>query len=221
MTDPYKVLGVSRDATDEDVKKAYRNLARKYHPDNYSGSDLADLAGEKMKEINEAYDQIQKERSGKGNAGNGSTGYGSTYGGYNAGTGYTGGNSAGGNYSGGAATLGRARSLINAGRYSEAGIVLDSIAQSARNAEWNYLKGCVLLQRGWYYDAQKYFEVACYMEPGNAEYQAALASIRNSAGQYGKTYQQTQNCSACDLCTGLACADCLCECCGGDLIRCC
>ena len=75
MTDPYKVLGVSRDAADDDIKKAYRALARKYHPDNYAGSDLADLASEKMKEINEAYDTIQRERAAaKANGG-------STYGG--------------------------------------------------------------------------------------------------------------------------------------------
>ena len=66
MNDPYKVLGVSRDATDEEIKKAYRDLARKYHPDNYVNNPLADLVEEKMKEINEAYDTIQKERaSGK------------------------------------------------------------------------------------------------------------------------------------------------------------
>ncbi|HBG56338.1 MAG TPA: molecular chaperone DnaJ, partial [Ruminococcaceae bacterium] len=58
MSDPYKVLGVSPDATDAEVKAAYRKLAKKYHPDNYADSPLADLAGEKMKEINEAYDQV-------------------------------------------------------------------------------------------------------------------------------------------------------------------
>ena len=62
MTDPYKVLGVSPSATDEEVKNAYRNLARKYHPDNYINNPLADLAQEKMKDINEAYDMIQKMR---------------------------------------------------------------------------------------------------------------------------------------------------------------
>ena len=213
MTDPYKVLGVSRDAADDDIKKAYRALARKYHPDNYAGSDLADLAGEKMKEINEAYDTIQRERANKGNTG-------SSQGGYQ----YNPGGTAGSSYAGSGAsapTLNRIRILINSGRFSEAGILLDSIPAGERGAEWNYLKGCTLLQRGWYHDAQKYFEIACYMDPANAEYQAALQNMRTSAGQYGKTYTNIGGCSTCDLCQGLICADCLCECCGGDLLRCC
>lgn len=198
MNDPYKVLGVSRDATDEEIKKAYRELARKYHPDNYVNNPLADLVEEKMKDINEAYDTIQKERASGKTSSDGSSYSSSAYSDYS-----------------------KVRELINERRYSEAELILDAVGQQNRGAEWNFLKGCVLIQRGWYYDAQKYFEVACYMEPGNAEYQAALQSIRNSAGQYGKTYQQTTNCSACDMCSGLICADCLCECCGGDLLRCC
>ncbi|MEI3141727.1 MAG: DnaJ domain-containing protein [Oscillospiraceae bacterium] len=62
MRDPYQVLGVPSTATDEEVKKAYRNLAKKYHPDNYHDDPLADLAQEKMKEINEAYEEIQNQR---------------------------------------------------------------------------------------------------------------------------------------------------------------
>ena len=66
MRDPYEVLGVSPDAGDNEIKKAYRELARKYHPDNYQNNPLADLAEEKMKEINEAYDAITRVRSGGG-----------------------------------------------------------------------------------------------------------------------------------------------------------
>ena len=63
MNDPYKILGVPEDASDEEIKKAYRELARKYHPDNYHDNPLEDLAQEKMKEINAAYEQITKERA--------------------------------------------------------------------------------------------------------------------------------------------------------------
>ena len=68
MTNPYSVLGVSPSATDDEIKKAYRELARKYHPDNYHDNPLADLASEKMKEINEAYDEITRQRAGGGSA---------------------------------------------------------------------------------------------------------------------------------------------------------
>lgn len=218
MTDPYKVLGVSRDASDEDIKKAYRALARKYHPDNYAGSDLADLAEERMKEINEAYDTVVKERA----AGrSGSSGYYNPSGQNTSGGSYSGGNTSGGSTSETEA-LHRVRQLITLGRYSEAGILLNSISPNVRNAEWNYLNGCILLQRGWYFDAQKYFELACYMEPGNAEYQAALKNIKENGSQYGKAYNASRTgCSVCDICQGLICADCLCECCGSDLLRCC
>lgn len=205
MTDPYKVLGVSRDATEEEIKKAYHELARKYHPDNYMNNPLSDLVQDKMKEINEAYDTIQKQRANSSRAGQNG-----------GGADYTSSQSTGEFY--------RIRELINAGRYSEAEIILDAIAQSDRNAEWNFLKGCILIQRGWYFDAQKFLETACYMDPQNSEYKAALNNIHGSTATYGNGYRTVNNandCSACDMCSSLICADCLCECCGGDLIRCC
>lgn len=201
MNNPYKVLGIEPTATDDEVKKAYRELARKYHPDNYAGNPLADLVEEKMKEINEAYDQIQKERSGSS---------------YSSSGGYSGRSSGGTDYA-------HIRDLINNRRYSEAELILDAMTQSNRNAEWNFLKGCVLIQRGWYYDAQKYLETACYLDPNNSEYRQALNRIKNNTQTYGGGYRTTNSSgtSPCNLCTGLICADCLCECCGGDLISCC
>ena len=200
MNDPYKVLGVSRDATDEEIKKAYRALARKYHPDNYVNNPLADLVEEKMKEINEAYDAIQKERASGHTSSDGSSYSSSAYSDYS-----------------------KVRELINDRRYSEAELILDAVGQSNRGAEWNFLKGCVLIQRGWYYDAQKYLETACYLDPANDEYRSTLDRIKQSTAGYGQTYRTTRNIghSPCDLCTGLICADCICECCGGDLISCC
>lgn len=208
MTDPYKVLGVSRDASDDEIKKAYRELARKYHPDNYANSPLADLASEKMKEINTAYDEIQRLRAAAQSGEGSSSGYG--YGGRT----YT------GEY---AEDYKRVREMINSGRYADADLLLNSLPASARNAEWNFLKGCVLSQKNWFYDAQRYFETACYMDPNNQEYRNALNSIRMRAQGFGGGYQTMPggNCSACDMCNTLICADCCCECCGGDLIRCC
>lgn len=209
MNDPYKVLGVSREATDEEIKKAYRELARKYHPDNYVNNPLSDLVQEKMKEINEAYDEIQKLRAaGAGSSRN------ANYGGQSYST-------SSGDY---ASELLRVRQLVNGGRFSEADITLDSIPTGGRNAEWNFLKGCVLVQRGSYYDAMRFYEAACYMDPGNQEYRQALNAVKSRSGNYGQTYRTSQSsneCSACDMCAGLACADCCCECMGGDLIRCC
>lgn len=210
MKDPYKVLGVSRDATDEEIKKAYRELARKYHPDNYANNpDLSDIVSEKMKEVNEAYDAIQKMRA----SGNGRENSGSYSGSYD---------SSGGYYAG---ELRHARELVSGGRYSEADIVLDSIPKEARNAEWNYLKGFLLAQKGYYYDSIRLLETACYLDPNNAEYRNALNAMRNRTETFGRSGAGAPGtmggCSACDICQGLICADCLCECCGGDLIRCC
>ena len=201
MTDPYKVLGISENATDEEIKKAYRDLARKYHPDNYVNNPLSDLVEEKMKEINEAYDTIRKERAEKN---------------YKTQT-----NTTDNKYSGEYLGI---REFINMGRYTEAETMLNSVPIADRNGEWNFLKGCVLERRGWYFDAQKFFETACYIDPDNTEYKDALNKIKETANAFGGyravEYDRT-GCSMCDMCTGLMCADCCCECLGGDIIRCC
>ena len=201
MDNPYDVLGINRNATDEEIKKAYRNLAKKYHPDNYKGNPLAELAGEKMKAINEAYDEIQKERA-SGFSGNG---YSSNY----------------SNHS----NFPRIRELIYGKRFSEAEVMLDATDKNERGAEWHYLKGVVLLEKGWHFEARKHFETACGAEPDNREYRDALNYMKDKSDNFYSNSKRGNGrepgCSGCDICTGLLCADCLCECCGGDLIRCC
>ena len=186
-------------SSDDEIKKAYRALARKYHPDNYNGSDLADLAEEKMKEVNEAYDAVKKMRE-----------TGQSYSGQSS--------SSSGGYSGG---LAEARRLIAAGSYANAELILDSISVNERGAEWNYLKGCIMLRRGAYFDARRHIETACYMDPGNEEYRKALSDMDVYARRYGQGQMRTDSTGVCDVCSTLICADCLCEMCGGDLIPCC
>ena len=193
MTDPYKVLGISPDATDDQVKAAYRELARKYHPDNYGDNPLSDLAKEKMQEINEAYDAIVRMRKQGGRAGSSSR-------------------------------YADVRGMIASGRIVDAETLLDGVANGARDAEWYFLKGSVLYKKGWLEDAYSHFSTACSMDPTNAEYRAAFNQMnyQRQTGTYRTTgAPQTGGCTACDMCQGLICADCCCECMGGDLIRCC
>ena len=200
MNDPYKILGVSPTATDEEIKKAYRKLAVKYHPDNYVDNPLSDLAEEKMKEINEAYDRIQKERA------SGSSSSGSSYGG----------SSYGGSSYGGSTAFAEVRRCINENNILKAEQLLSSTPEGGRNAEWNFLMGCLYLKKGNYFDAQKYIETACYMDPSNLEYKNMRANVRAGAQGRANPYSTTGtagNCDACDICTLLMCADCLCDCC--------
>lgn len=210
MGDPYKILGVSPDASDDEIKKAYRELARKYHPDKYRDSDLADLASEKMKEVNAAYEEIKKMRENGGSQGNAKQ---------NAGGSYAGNTSSSGN-----PRYNEVRRLINSGNDVQAEKLLDEVPTGERNAEWNFLLGCIMVKRGYFVDAQRYFDIAVSMDPHNPEYRSAQEHLRTRANGYGGGYRTTQSgggCSACDVCSGLLCADCCCECCGGDLISCC
>lgn len=210
MRDPYQVLGIPSTATDEEVKKAYRNLARKYHPDNYHDNPLEDLAQERMKEINEAYETIRTQRKAAQSGGQ-------SYGGY------TGGYSQGYNAGAYGAAWQRIRLAISQGNLNLAEELLN--AQTDHNGEWNFLKGAVCYKRGWMDEARRYYETAVQMDPGNAEYQRALDMINGNGAAYrpnGYGHVSTGNCAG-DNCSSL-CAACACMNClfgGGGYYFCC
>lgn len=204
MRDPYSVLGVSPNASDEKVKKAYREMARKYHPDNYHDNPLSDLAQEKMKEINEAYAEITRMRSG----------------GSNPGASYAGPNSYSGARNTSTGIYAQIRAAIAAGNMALAEQLLNTVTD--RTAEWYFLMGSLLYRKGWMDEANKNFETAVNMEPTNAEYRQALNYMRSGgqAYRYGGAGAM-RGTDPCDCCTSMICADCCCECMGGDLISCC
>ncbi len=199
---PYEILGVSESATDDEIKEAYRKLAKKYHPDRYIDDGLKEMATEKMQQINEAYEAIKDMRAGKGQTGYGTSG------------GYGGNSTANSNFA-------EIRTMINSGMYSAAEEALDRVPADKRDAEWNFLRGCVLLRRGWYHDATKHFDTACRMDPYNQEYRQARLKMESMNTQSSSADMAVCNSTGCDCCCNLLCLDSCCECCGGDLISCC
>lgn len=199
---PYEVLGVSESATDKEIRAAYLELVKKYHPDRYTDSPLHDLADEKMKEINEAYELIQKQRkSSSGSAGGAYGSYGS-YGNYGSYAQSSSGNS----------TLQQVRLAINRGNITAAERMLSTIAE--HDAEWNFLMGIVASRRGWMDEAKRYFETAVSMEPNNPEYRTALDSMNRTGyrpsgfGSFGTANFDSTTCLR--FCTTLVCVNALC-----------
>ncbi len=211
MKDPYEILGVSHDASLDQVKESYRALAKKYHPDNYADSPLRDLAEEKMSEVNSAYDTVISDIKRRGQ--NRSDNYQQNY----QYTGQTQGNTG---------WLSDVRRMFATGQVSQAEELLEGIPLQRRDAEWYFLRGMAYYRRGWYDDALNHFNTACNLNPTNLEYrQAYMQASRYSNANYGNIYRQSNrqaaNCDFCDICSSLICADCCCECLGGDLIPCC
>lgn len=198
MRNPYEVLGVSQGASEDEIKRAYRDLARKYHPDQYSNNPLSDLAQEKMKEINEAYDAIIKNKGAVASSS-------STYQQSND-----------WQQSSSSNIYMQIRRLLEMGNIMEANQLLENI--TSRDAEWYFLKGAFFIKKGWYEQAANYFHRAVDMNPHNPEYRAALNNMRSqntSYREYGNGMGYGRGMSACDCCTTLICADCLCSCLGG------
>ena len=192
MRDPYQVLGVPSTATDDEVKKAYRDLARKYHPDNYHDNPLADLAQEQHEGDQRGLRDDPEPAQGRAAAAADTVAR-RDYGGYNPGynTGYS---SAA--YGAGTARLQRVRMAISQGNLNLAEELLN--AQSDHDAEWNFLKGVICTRRGWLDEARRYYQTAVQMEPDNAEYQRALDMSEGRQNAYRPNGYGSVTTGSCD-----------------------
>lgn len=205
MQSPYEVLGVRENSNDEEIKIAYKQLAKKYHPDKYLDNPLSDLAEEKFKTINIAYDQLMKSGRNTSNSRQKNQQYGgsSSY-------------SSNSNFE-----FSTIRQYIQTRKFIEADRLLNE--STNRNAEWYFLKGINSMNLGQFQNGYDCLGRAVQLDPTNLEYRQAYDQIKNKSTGYrnmsnSKGYNQL---NVCNLCVNLICADCLCECLGGNLIGCC
>ena len=208
MKDPYEVLGVRKNASMDEIKEAYKELIKKYHPDKYQNNPLADLAQEKLKEINEAYDYLCKNAGGSGYTNAGSSGSYSSAG--NSGS-YS---QSSGNQS---SQYNAVRSYIDVGNLDSAATILRNCQE--RDAEWYFLSGMIAYRRGWYDEARNMVQQASNMDPMNLEYRRNLAAMQGggfnrnpySYGRGGATQGDVSD-AFCKALQAYICLDCLCDC---------
>ena len=210
MTNPYEVLGVKEGTSKEDIKKAYRDLAKKYHPDQYENNPLKDLAEVKMRELNEAYDSLMKNH-GSSNNNSSSSGYNSqSNSGSTQNDDYTNSN-----------IYQSVRMDLNSGNVPSAEQKLNSM--NTKTAEWNFLMGMVHLKKGWHDSAYNFISRACTQDPNNMEYRRSFNELNSRTSNYRDNYygRRGNDSGMGNLCVNLWCADTICECLGGDFISCC
>lgn len=200
ITDPYKVLGISRNATSDEVKKAYRELSKKYHPDSHMNNPLSDLAEDKFKEVQAAYDQIMNSNG-------------------NTSEPFTSANSY--HQQSESAELYTVYQMLTQKRFYEALRELEGVV--TRTGRWFYYSAIANQGVGNSVLAFEHARQAVALEPRNLEYQNLVNQLQfrtqryqTTGNQYGRSSMGTGN-----LCCDLLCADALCECMGGDLISCC
>ncbi len=248
MRNPYDVLGVSAGASDEEIKKAYRSLSRKYHPDANVNNPNKEKAEEQFKEVQQAYQMIMDDRekgytggydsygrrTGYGTgSGSGSSSYGwggyadpgresyGPFGGFGGFGGAWGSGNTQSSYSEDDVHLRAAANYINSGHYKEALRVLSDI--SARDARWYYYSALANAGAGNNVIAKEHARSAASMEPGNAQYANLAASLENGNRVYrgmGEMYGSPLESSS-DWCTRMCMANLLCNClCGGRVCFC-
>jgi molecular chaperone DnaJ len=196
MGDPYEILGIKPGASEAEIKKAYRDLVKKYHPDQYENNPLGDLANEKMQEINEAYDFLMKDGgSGRGGA-----------------RGFGGGASARGARRPVSPEYNEIRRSIDRGDIADAERRLSQM--QTRDAEWHFLSGMIQLRRGWYDQAVGSIQTAVSMDPQNYEYQNALNQIMGQTTGYRQnSYQSGYGDAQRQMCQCMGAYCCLESCC--------
>ena len=210
IDDPYKVLGVSRDASDEEIKRAYRTLAKKYHPDLNPGDQEA---ARKMQQVNAAYEQIKNPEKAQQTNQGGYGGYYDPFGGYHQQS-----------YTGSQATdqyQQAAAQYIRFGRFQEA---LNALSSSTdHDAQWYYLSAVANDGLGNQVTALEHIRRAVSMDPQNLEYQRALDRIESGGTAYRQQAGNFRGFSmGGDPCTNLCmCYLCNLFCCGGRGWFCC
>ncbi|SNX53210.1 DnaJ domain-containing protein [Thermoanaerobacterium sp. RBIITD] len=203
MQNPYEVLGLKEGASIEEVKKAYRELVKKYHPDQYGDNPLRDLAEEKLREINDAYKAIMEGNTST----NSNNGYGRSY------------NNSESAYSDDESMYYEVINALNRNDIYTAENILNNIRN--RSARWYYLYGHINYRRGRFGEAYNNFRTAVNMEPNNVEYREALNNMEMQRGAYqGDVYRRTDRDDCCQALFTLWACDTCCECMGGDICRC-
>ena len=221
MTDPYTLLGVQRDATDEEIKKAYRKLSRKYHPDANINNPNKDQAEEMFKQVQQAYEQIMKEREYGSSYSSGGSGYGGYggFGGFGGYGGYGGSSADSRSYSDEEAPRRRAASnYIQNGLYNEAMNVLSGLRN--RTGEWYYLSAMASMGLGNNMEALDNMRTAVGMEPENATYRMVLNRMEGNGTWYSERQQPYGGMPVenVDMCSTLCLANLLCP---GSIFCCC
>ena len=202
MDDPYKVLGLDRKATDEEIKAAYRELVKKYHPDKYRDNPLADLAQEKLMEINEAYDLLMRGKGSsvarKGSSGDAYTQYTNTSSRYS---------------SYGSREYDEIRVALDNGELAKAENLL--INRRVRDAEWFFLSGVLSYKKGYRDDALMNVRQAISMDPENQEYKMVYTRMTGQQNVYRR------NSNELGFPVGMDCMDCItCYCCSSLISPC-